>query len=96
MYMVGFAHSWRTQEDPTLMELSEIVIKRRLETVRQLIEEYGLVAIKLVPSEMNISDALTRVSRKSLQMIAQQTIQGKKRKAKLLHLVQQDKRKVQQ
>ena len=37
---------------PKVGGLSEMVVKRRLETISQLIEEYGLtMSIKLIPSE---------------------------------------------
>jgi len=71
-----------------------MVIYGRLETVGQLIEEYGLVlTIKLVPSEKNISDALIRVPKNWLHS---QVVPGKERKAKLLHWVQRDRGKVLQ
>lgn len=45
---------------PKVSGLSDMVIKRRLETISQLIEEYGLVMlVKLVLSERNIADILT-------------------------------------
>ena len=58
---------------PKVSGLSEMVIKRRLETISQLIEEYELtLSIQLVPSEQNISDALTRVPRRWLQKVPRQ------------------------
>mgnify|MGYP001800929972 FL=1 len=55
---------------PKVSGLSEMVIKRRLETINQLIEEYRLaLSIKLVPSEQNKSDVLTRVPKKWMQLV---------------------------
>ena len=46
---------------------SEMLIRRRLETVRKLIDEYNVqLTVKLVPSEENRADALTRVPKKWL------------------------------
>jgi ribonuclease HI/transposase InsO family protein len=47
--------------------LDEVLIRRRLETLRELIEEENLsVKVTLVPSERNLADALTRVPKKWL------------------------------
>jgi len=47
-----------------------MVVKRRLEIVSQLIDEYGLMlSIKLVPSEKNLSAILTRVPKRWLQKV---------------------------
>ena len=46
---------------------SETLIRRRVDTVKALVDEYGLILdIEIVRSECNRADALTRVSRKWL------------------------------
>ena len=46
---------------------SEMLIRRRVDTIKALVDEYGLILdIELVRSECNRADALTRVSRKWL------------------------------
>ncbi|XP_067933713.1 uncharacterized protein [Watersipora subatra] len=56
---------------PKVTGLSELIIRRRLEIIGQLIDEYGLtLMIKLVPSSENKSDVLTRVPKKWLQVVA--------------------------
>ena len=46
---------------------SEILIRRRVDTIKALVDEYGLILdIELVRSECNRADALTRVSQKWL------------------------------
>ena len=56
---------------PKVSGLRDMVVKRRLKTISQLIEEYGLtMSIKLVPSEQNVADALTCVPKKWLQRVA--------------------------
>ncbi|XP_067930804.1 uncharacterized protein [Watersipora subatra] len=48
--------------------LSEMVIKKRLETIAQIIADYQLdVHVTLVPSERNLADKLTRVPQKWLK-----------------------------
>ena len=48
---------------------SEMLIRRRVDTIKALVDEYGLILdIELVRSECNRADALTRVSRKWLGM----------------------------
>ncbi len=50
---------------PRVSGLSEMVVKRRLAIVAELIEVYGLVLdITLVPTERNCADTLTRVSKR--------------------------------
>ena len=49
---------------------NEMLIRRRLHTVTKIMDEYKLrVDIKLVPSESNLADALTRVPGSWLKMI---------------------------
>ena len=53
---------------PKVSGLSEMIVKRRLSTVGQLIDEYGLrVCIQQVPSVKNAADVLTRVPQKWLR-----------------------------
>jgi transposase InsO family protein len=53
---------------PKVSGLSEMVTKRRLGIIAQLIEEYDMtVKVKLVPSASNKADVLTRVPQKWLQ-----------------------------
>lgn len=66
-------HGWiRTMLEgfgrPRVSGLSEMIIRRRLMTMIQLVEEYGAkLSIELVPSNRNIADELTRVPKKWLQ-----------------------------
>ncbi|XP_067927933.1 uncharacterized protein [Watersipora subatra] len=56
---------------PKVTGLSELIIRRRLGIIGQLIDEYGLtLMITLVPSGENKSDVLTRVPKKWLQVVA--------------------------
>ncbi|XP_067932887.1 uncharacterized protein [Watersipora subatra] len=56
---------------PKVTGLSELIIRRRLGIIGQLIDEYRLtLMIKLVPSGENKSDVLTRVPKKWLQVVA--------------------------
>ncbi|XP_067930545.1 uncharacterized protein [Watersipora subatra] len=56
---------------PKVTGLSELIIRRRLGIIGQLIDEYGLtLIIKLVPSGENKLDVLTRVPKKWLQIVA--------------------------
>ena len=49
---------------------NKILIRRRLQTITNIVDEYKLrVDIKLVPSESNLSDALTRVPGSWLKMV---------------------------
>lgn len=62
---------------PKVSGLSEMIIKRRLGTIAQLIQEYKInMTIELVPSASNISDPLTRVPQRWLRSVclALQTI----------------------
>ena len=46
---------------------SDMLIRRRVDTIKALVDEYGLVLdIELVRSEYNRADVLTRVSQKWL------------------------------
>ena len=46
---------------------SEMLIRRRVDTIKALVDEYGLILdIELVRSECNRADALTRVAQKWL------------------------------
>lgn len=54
---------------PKVSGLSEMIIRRRLSIIAQLIVDYQLtVHVKLVKSNMNKADALTRVSKKWLTL----------------------------
>ena len=54
--IIHHTHNIRTRA------LSEVLIRRRLDTLREVIDEEGLdVQIRLVPSAKNLADALTRV-----------------------------------
>lgn len=54
---------------PKVNGISEMIIRRRLSTIGQLVEEYQLeMTIRQVPSEQNKADALTRVPRKWLEV----------------------------
>ncbi|XP_067930525.1 uncharacterized protein [Watersipora subatra] len=56
---------------PKVTGLSELIIRRRLGIIGQLIDESGLtLMIKLVPSGENKLDVLTRVPKKWLQVVA--------------------------
>ena len=56
---------------PKVTGLSEMVIKRRLNVIAQLVEEYNLeLCIQLVKSEQNKADQLTRVSKKWMKVAA--------------------------
>ena len=47
---------------------SEMLLRRRLETIKQLVEEYGLtIDVSLVPSNQNLADPLTRVPQRWLE-----------------------------
>ena len=49
---------------PRVSGLSEMVIRRRLGIIAQLIEEYSMdVSVRLVPSAGNLADTLTRIPR---------------------------------
>ena len=55
---------------PRVSGLSEMIIRRRLGIIAQLIEEYGMeIGIRLVPSANNLADSLTRVPNKWLQEV---------------------------
>ena len=52
---------------PKVSGLSEMIVRRRLTTVLQLIEEYGIeLSVDLVPSNKNIADNMTRVPKQWL------------------------------
>lgn len=53
---------------PKVTGLGEMIVRRRLGLLRQMVDEYGLmVTIELVPSERNCADSLTRVPQKWLR-----------------------------
>lgn len=53
---------------PRVSGLSEMIIRRRLSTIRQINQEYELsLTIELIPSHKNIADEMTRVPKKWLE-----------------------------
>ena len=55
---------------PKVSGLSEMITKRRLGIISQLIEEYNInMTIRLVPSAENIADSMTRVPKSWLQRV---------------------------
>ncbi len=53
---------------------SEMLIRRRLETVKTIIDEYSLILrVKFVPSNENKADALTRVPKRWMTLANEQT-----------------------
>jgi transposase InsO family protein len=62
---------------PKVSGLSEMVIRRRLGTIAQLIEEYHInLTIQLVPSASNVADALTRVPQRWLRSVCMTVTTG--------------------
>lgn len=52
---------------PRVSGLSEMIIRRRLFTIKQLIDEFGItLTVGLVPSSKNVADEMTRVPKKWL------------------------------
>ena len=64
---------------PKVQGISEMIVKRRLGIVKQLIEDYEIrLSLSLVPSEKNVADKLTRVPQKWLkQSVCTATITSK-------------------
>ena len=49
---------------PRIYGLSELLVRRRLQIIRELSEEYKLkISIELVPSSKNKADVLTRITK---------------------------------
>jgi hypothetical protein len=73
---------------PKVSGLSEMIIKRRLGTIAQLIVEYHLkLSVKLVPSASNKADALTRVPQRWLKRVCLSlvTVDNVEKQVQMIH-----------